>query len=352
MKSKMELTSETPTQFWNDSCSIKELSDAIEHGAVGATTNPVIVYGVITSEEEYWKELVDGVLKEYEIETDAFVTWEIIKRIGSKAAKLLYPVYQKTNGAKGRISLQVNPEYYSNGDLLIQHAKELSTTAENIAIKIPCTAAGLTAIEELTAAGICVNITVSFSVSQAIKGAEAIERGLKRAKKNNIDTLRYTPFVTIMVGRVDDHLKHVAEKENILIDPGYFEWAGVAIMKKAYRIFMERGYNSILLSAAYRNHMHWSEFIGGNVIVSIPYKWWNKYNNSSVEVMDRINKPVSKEIVDTLYENFEDFRIAYEEDGMKPEEFVNYGASVHTLNQFTGTYYELLNYIRNKRISK
>ncbi len=46
-KSNMQLTSETGTDFWNDSCSAKKLSEAIENGAVGATSNPAIVANVI-----------------------------------------------------------------------------------------------------------------------------------------------------------------------------------------------------------------------------------------------------------------------------------------------------------------
>jgi transaldolase len=60
---------------------------------------------------------------------------------------------------------------------------------------------------------------------------------------------------TIMVGRIDDWLKAVAEKENITTDPGYFEWAGVAVFKKAYQIYQERGYRIRLLSARFRNHI-------------------------------------------------------------------------------------------------
>ncbi len=348
--SKMQLTSETGTQFWNDSCSIKELSAAVKNGAVGATTNPVIVHNVITGEEEYWSELVNKILSENKNDLDSEVAWKVIKEIGKQAAELLYPAFQKYDGKRGRLSLQVNPEFYNNSELLIKHAEELASVAENTAIKIPCTAAGLIAIEEVTAKGICVNVTVSYTLSQAIQSAEAIERGLKRAKENGIDTEKYNPFVTLMVGRLDDHLKRVADKEKILIDPGMYEWAGVAVFKKAYKIFKERGYKSILLSAAYRNHMHWSELIGGDVIVSIPYKWWNKFNNSNIEVVNRINEPVNPDIVNTLYDALEDFRKAYDEEGLAPEEFLNYGATVATLNQFTSTYYELMNYLRNKRI--
>ena len=103
-----------------------------------------------------------------------------------------------------------------------------------------------------------------------------------------------------MVGRLDDQLKRVMAKEKISTDPGYLEWAGVAVFKKAYQIFKERGYRSKLLSAAYRNHMHWSEFIGGDVVVSMPYGWWTRFNNSDVEVISHIDNPVKPEVIDEL----------------------------------------------------
>jgi transaldolase len=74
-----------------------------------------------------------------------------------------------------------------------------------------------------------------------------------------------------MVGRLDDWLKVQAEIGSITTDPGYLEWAGAATFKKTYQIFRERGYRIRLLSAAFRNHMHWSEFIGGEVVISPPH---------------------------------------------------------------------------------
>ena len=73
--------------------------------------------------------------------------------------------------------------------------------------------------------------------------------------------------------RLDDWLKVLLDKQNLSVDPGYLEWAGVAVFKKAYKIFRERGYRIRLLSAAFRNHMHWSEFIGGDVVISPPCAW-------------------------------------------------------------------------------
>lgn len=345
-KTKMQLTSETRTEFWNDSCSIKELSEAVAQGAVGATSNPMIVYSVISQEKEIWKDTLLSIIKENPSDSEDNIAWKLIEVIGIKAAKVLEGVYQSTNGKKGRLSLQVNPMHFRSTEKMLEHAKHLSSLAPNIAIKAPCVSAGLDAIEEMTALGICVNVTVSFSVPQALIAAERIERGLVRAQANGIDINKFTPYVTIMVGRLDDQLKRAMARDKISIDPGYLEWAGVAAFKKAYQIFQERGYRSKLLSAAYRNHMHWSEFIGGDAVVSMPYEWWTRFNNSDVEVIPRMDIPVKSEIIDELYKKFHDFRISYDEDGMNESDFVHFGATIHTLNQFISGYQNLLSLIR------
>ena len=88
---------------------------------------------------------------------------------------------------------------------------------------------------------------------------------------------------------------------------GLFDWAGVAVMKKAYRLYRDRGYRLRLLSAAFRNHLHWSEFIGGDVVISPPFEWQNRFNASDVPVVDRMDQPVEGEILDELLEKFKDF---------------------------------------------
>jgi hypothetical protein len=103
-----------------------------------------------------------------------------------------------------------------------------------------------------------------------------------------------------MVGRLDDWLKVLIEKEGISVDPGYVEWAGVAVFKKTYRLFRERGYRIRLLSAAFRNHMQWSELIGSDAIISPPYAWQKRFNASDIEVRPRIDDPVDPKVVDQL----------------------------------------------------
>jgi transaldolase len=214
-------------------------------------------------------------------------------------------------------------------------------------VKVPVTRAGIPAIEEATFRGISINATVCFTLPQCVAVAEAVERGLERRQRNGKEIATMGPVCTIMVGRLDDWLKVVAEKENITIDPGYLEWAGVAVFKKTYQIFRERGYRIRLLSAAFRNPMHWSEFIGGDVVISPPYSWQVRLNASDVEVCSRIGKPVAPGIVGELSRKFLDFRRAYSEDRIPVEEFDSFGATRRTLRQFITACHDLDGLVRD-----
>ena len=124
------------------------------------------------------------------------------------------------------------------------------------------------------------------------------------------------PVCTIMVGRLDDWLKTVAKRDVVTVDPGVLEWAGVAVFKHAYEIFQQRGFRTRLLSAAFRNHMHWSQLVGGDVVISPPFEWQVRLNASGIEPLPRIDEPVDPAVLDTLYTRFPEFRRAYDADGM------------------------------------
>jgi transaldolase len=177
--------------------------------------------------------------------------------------------------------------------------------------------------------------------------AEAVERGLTRREREGKEIATMGPVCTIMVGRLDDWLKVVAERDNITIDPGYLEWAGVAVFKKTYQIFRERGYRIRLLSAAFRNHMHWSEFIGGEVVISPPYSWQVRLNASDVEVRPRIDKPVEPKIVEELSRKFVDFLRAYDDRGLSVEEFDSFPPTRRTLRQFITACHDLDGLVRD-----
>ena len=342
-----EMTHTTPTCLWNDSASISELKYSLENGAVGATCNPVIVVSVLKKELDTWKGRIQSLIKEFPTATEDDIAWQVVREMYANAAALLKPIFDKQNGKNGRLSIQTDPRLYRNTDAIVKQTLDFDRLAPNMIVKIPVTRAGIPAIEEATYRGVSINATVSFTLPQCIAVAEAVERGLTRREKEGLGIDTMGPVCTIMVGRLDDWLKVVAERENPSVEPGDFEWAGVAVMKKAYKIFRERGYRLRLLSAAFRNHMHWSEFIGGDVVISPPHAWQVRFNASDIEIKPRMDDPVDPKIVDELYKRFPDFRRAYDEGGLTPDECDSYGPTRRTLRQFIASCADLNGIVRD-----
>jgi transaldolase len=267
-----EMTQSTATCLWNDSAALEELQYSIGHGAVGATCNPVIVLDVLKQEMHLWKDRILELIRGEPAATEREIAWALVEEICATRAGLLKEIFDQHKGRNGRLSIQTDPILNRNTEALIAQATRFAALAPNMIVKIPATGAGIAAFEEVTCRGISINATVSFSLPQCVAVAEAVERGLRRREREGLDIGTMGPVCTIMVGRLDDWLKVQTDKLNISIDPGYLEWAGVAVFKKTYQLFQQRGYRIRLLSAAFSNHMHWSELIGGDVVISPPCK--------------------------------------------------------------------------------
>ena len=328
-----EMVSTTPTVLWNDSCSQAELKYAIEHGAVGATANPVIVGAVLKQEMHLWKERISEIIEDMPRATEDEIAWIVTEELSMAGARMLLPAYEVSGGRNGRLSMQTDPRFWRDAERIVEQAVHFASLAPNIIVKIPATEAGIVAIEEATCRGVSINATVSFTVAQTIAVAEAVERGLKRrvAEGKEIDSMG--PVCTIMVGRTDDWLKVAVNRDGLIVDPGALEWAGVAAFKKAYAIYQQRGYRLRLLSAAFRNHLHWSELIGGDVVISPPHSWQVRFNQSDVEIKPRIETPVAPAILAQLLK-LDEFHKAYDVDGLSIPEFDTYGATQRTLRTF------------------
>jgi transaldolase len=175
-----EMTQTTPTCLWNDSAAIQELTYSLEHGAVGATCNPVIVVGVLKKEMNLWKDRLHALIEEMPTAAEDQIGWQMVREISARSAGLLKPIFDEHKGRNGRLSIQTDPRLYRNTDAIVKQADEFSRIALNMIVKIPVVQAGIPAIEEATYRGISINATVCFSLPQCIAVAEAVERGLKR----------------------------------------------------------------------------------------------------------------------------------------------------------------------------
>jgi len=337
----------TPTDFWNDSCAVAELAYAVERGGTGATSNPVIVVEVMKKEKDHWVPRVREMAATNPTWSEVELTWALIEEMGARGAGILAPVFEDEGGHKGRLSLQTNPANYRTPDRMVEQAVHFNTLAPNIQVKFPCTAAGLQAVEDATARGVVANVTVVFSVAQCIAAAEAVERGLRRYEQAGGDTSRFSPVCSLMIGRLDDWMKVLVEKDSIALDPDAANWAGIAAFKRAYGIFQERGYRTRLLAAAYRHRLHWTELVGGDVVLTMPYAWQTRFNASGIEPVNRIDVPVDHHVIDDLQRRIPDFVRAYEPGGMVPAEFESFGATARTLRGFVASYHDLQGVVRD-----
>ncbi|MFN8194772.1 MAG: transaldolase family protein [Nocardioidaceae bacterium] len=328
-----DMVTGTDTVLWNDSADLEELGQSIGFGAVGATCNPVIAYTTIKKWPQVWGPRIRSIAEANPTWGESQIGWEAVREMSVEAAALLVPAFEAHQGRNGRLSMQTDPRLHRDPAALVDQAVEFAALAPNIIVKIPATETGVAAMEEATYRGVSINATVSFSVPQVLAVGEAVERGLRRREAEGLDVSAMGPVVTLMVGRLDDWLKVAAARDGIDVDPAHLEWAGVAAIKRAYQIFTERGYRARVLSAAFRNLLQWSELVGGDLVISPPFAWQQKIQASGIPAEHRIDEPIAPEILATLTK-LEDFRRAYEPDGLTPAEFAAFPPTARTLRQF------------------
>lgn len=335
----------TRTDIWNDSCDLDELRYALSFGAVGATANPTIVSDVWKKDPSGWSDRVRALSAERPAATEVELAWAVVEEMSIRGAALLEPAFAAHAGRSGRLSVQTDPTLYRSANAMVEQAAGFDRLAPNIIVKFPATRAGVAAMEEASYRGISVNATVSFSVAQAVAAAEAVERGIRRREADGGSTAAMGPVITLMMGRIEDWLRVQVERDGIVVDPAALAWSGVAVFKRAARIFEERGFRARLLGAAIRHRLHWSELIGGDVVLTLPSSWQKRFNASDVEVRPRMDVPVEATIIAQLERHFPDFVRAYEPDGLTVDEFDGWAPTVRTLRAFIGSYHDLLHHV-------
>ena len=330
------------TDIWNDSCAVDELEYAISYGAVGATANPTIVTDVWKADPTRWRGRVQALAAERADATEVDLAWAIVEEMSLLAAPLLLPAFEASGGRQGRLSMQTDPTLFRSFDRMLAQGEHFASLAPNIIVKFPATAVGVQVMEEATYRGVNVNATVSFCVPQAVAAGEAVERGLRRREAEGLRVDDMGPVITVMMGRLEDWLRVVAERDGVVVDPTALPWSGVAVFKRTVEEFRARGLRARPLGAAIRHHLHWSELIGGDVVITMPASWQRRFNASSTKLENRFDQPVPPAHVDELLRLIPDFKRAYEPDGLSPEEFDSYGATVRTLRTFIGSYWDLV----------
>ncbi|MCM2371218.1 transaldolase family protein [Aporhodopirellula aestuarii] len=204
MSTPLKSLIDTGTKLYLDSVEPAEVDKNLAYGAVGATSNPAIISGIVAEgglDSEIESMLADG-------KTDEEIAWALTDQLVSEAEAKFADIHKATKGNAGWVSFELDPllEDPSLGlkeddvvEKYIELGKKWSAGHTNRMIKVPATPAGLKALEPLAAAGVTLNVTLIFTDEQYRIAREAIWRGVN----GKVDPAQFKSVYSIFISRID-----------------------------------------------------------------------------------------------------------------------------------------------------
>jgi len=231
------------------------------HSVVGVTTNPTIFAAALTDGESYAAQVSE--LAKAGVDAGEAV-FRITTRDVASACDIFEPVFSRTQGIDGRVSIEVSPTLAHDAPGTVAEAKRLwrEMGKANALIKIPATLAGLDAITEVIGAGISVNVTLIFSLDRYAAVIDAFLAGLEKAHAAGIDLATIHSVASFFVSRVDTEIDKRLEAIGTDQARSLMSTAGLANARLAYELF-ERSFQSarsaaLLASGANRQRPLWA----------------------------------------------------------------------------------------------
>jgi len=331
----------TPTRFWVNNPSADDMEKAITAGALNCTTNPAYCSKLFQSDPDYIHGIVDRVAKE--IDDDDMAADRVYQLASSRVLAQFRPLYEQSAGAHGYVTMQSDPREDEDTDFIVRAALAYRSLGDNFMTKIPVIQGGLQAIERLVAEDIPICATEVFSIDQTICICELYRRAVERTGKK-------PPFyVTHITGIFDEYLAGLAQRDGIDISPEVLAYAGCAVARKEYQMLKERGYETTMLGGGARGTHHFTEFVGGDVHITINWSTAQSLIEADGPVVSRIDAETPQHVLDELTEKFIDFRRAYYEGALPVEEFAEFGPVQLFRNSFLKGWHHLLTEVAARR---
>ena len=253
---------------------------------VGVTTNPSIFASAMSKGTAYDEQIAQ--LKAAGTAVDEAVYAMTIDDVRD-ACDILAPIYERTDGKDGRVSIEVDPRFSADYDKTIAQARELwgKVDRPNVMIKIPATDESIPAITDALAEGISVNVTLIFSVGRYQQVIDAFKAGIKKAADNGKDVSTIHSVASFFVSRmdteVDNRLNAIGSEEALALRGK----AGIANARLAYGLFLKELGDAAELPAGanpqrplwastgvknpdYPKTMYISELAGPNTVNTMP----------------------------------------------------------------------------------
>ncbi len=215
-----------------------ELARLIERDDLrGITSNPSIFEKAIAGSRDYDAQLARELARVPAPSARELFFALAVEDIRA-AADLLAATHRASDGVDGMVSLEVSPDLAHDTEGTLREARELHARVDrpNVMIKVPATRAGIPAIEQLTADGIPVNVTLLFSVERYLEVAETYLRGLETRLNKGQPVAHVVSVASFFVSRIDSALDPLLAEQA----PALAGKIAIANAKRAYALFRER----------------------------------------------------------------------------------------------------------------
>ena len=328
-------------------------------GFRGVTTNPPLSLQAIKLAPEVWAARIREIARQDPSLDVEGVYWKLYLELVRKGAETILPVYKASGGKYGMISGQVDPRFVRDGRLMLEQGLQIRGQGENVMVKIPGSKEGYEVIEELTARGISTNNTTSFTVPQYLRCMAAVSAGLLRAKAAKVDLSRWRSVITHMSARLGElgDWRTEAKARGIELKMSEIRDGEEAVLKRAYHFGKENHHPSKMLQCSMRIEecdrtgktvsRHLSDFAGSDMVYTCPPGFIAGLMTAGLEPFDAraIDREPNPASIDKLMK-LPSFRQAYEFDGMRPDEFVHYGAFKATETEFAAATRQTVDFVR------
>ena len=331
-----------------------------EMGFRGVTTNPPLSLQAVQLDPEGWRKLVKDIATDNPSLDVEGVYWKMYLHLVKVGADTIRPLFENSGYKYGMLSGQVDPRFVTDGDAMLEQGLSIAAMGDNVMVKLPGSKEGYEVLEELTARGISTNNTTAFTVAQYVRCRAAVSAGLLRARAAGVDLSKWRSVITHMASRLGEKSdwKKQAEQRGIDLSMDEIRDGEEAVLKRAYWHGKEINHPSKMLQCSLRIEKdkegrtvtrQLQDFAGSDMVYTCPPGYIKQLMEVEDELAPFDPKAIEREPDTASIEKLMKlpaFRQAYEYEGMKPEEFTQFGSFQITAMEFAAATRQTVDFVR------
>jgi len=320
------VAAETKTRVWVNNPSLTDLRNAMDAGAINCTTNPAYGAKLLKSDHDYMVGVIQSVASDFSDDHEA--ADRIYQIISGRIMQEFLPLYESSGGREGFVTMQDDPRNDEAPEPIIESTLRHAKVGANYMAKIPVIESGMAAMEYLVELNIPICATEIFSIAQAVAMCECYAAASARSGSA-------PPFyLTHITGIYDEEIQAQVAAQGIDISEDVLRQAGTIVMRKQYRVIKERGFATTMLGGGARAPYHFTEWVGGDTHNTINYSTFEELFALDPPIENRIQAKDDAAVIKELRDKIPDFRRAYDDDGLAPQEFANFKPLLRFRNNF------------------